>query len=157
MQKQMWDGKETTLEREVTDGKLIAVRKSLLASFIFTACQQRQFGVVLCFHFCQNALLTKLKRAQTVFVSCTYRRIHFNAAFLFRSIFFKHDASLDSCSLNDKKKNSAACRGVTLLVFVSVEVYDGRRGGGEDIREGGMSPWMPAGSEDARLSSMSQK
>lgn len=26
MQKQTWDGKETTLEREVTDGKLIAVR-----------------------------------------------------------------------------------------------------------------------------------
>lgn len=26
VQKQSWDGKETTLEREVTDGKLIAVR-----------------------------------------------------------------------------------------------------------------------------------
>lgn len=27
VQKQTWDGKETTIEREITDGKLIAVRK----------------------------------------------------------------------------------------------------------------------------------
>lgn len=27
VQKQSWDGKETNIEREITDGKLIAVRK----------------------------------------------------------------------------------------------------------------------------------
>lgn len=33
VQKQTWDGKETTLEREVTDGKLIAVRILLTRTY----------------------------------------------------------------------------------------------------------------------------
>lgn len=33
VQKQNWDGKETCIEREISDGKLIAVRRSCFPHF----------------------------------------------------------------------------------------------------------------------------